>query len=199
MAKLKLTKNELRRQKEALKRCERYLPTLHLKKQQLRKELDRIRNERRAAEAEFQAILDRFNDWIQLWGEDIELDRWFGIRRIDVSWDNIAGVDIPIFNSVHHRLDDYDLFATPLWADRATDALQELTTLQAKTMVLQEQERLISREWHLTAQRVNLFEHIKIPEARKNLKRISVYLADQQTAAFGWSLMIKRKLETAGI
>lgn len=199
MAKLKLTKNELRRQKEALRRYERYLPTLHLKKQQLRKELDRIRNERRASEAEFATTLNRFNEWIELWGEDIELDRWFGIRRIDVSRDNIAGVDIPIFNAVHYRLDDYDLFETPLWADRATDALQELTTLQSRTMVLQEQERLVSREWHLTAQRVNLFEQIKIPEARRNLKRISVYLADQQTAAFGWSLMIKRKLEAAGI
>jgi len=35
MARVKLTKNELKRQKDALKRFERYLPTLQLKKQQL--------------------------------------------------------------------------------------------------------------------------------------------------------------------
>ena len=38
MAKLKLTKNELKKQKDALKRYTRYLPTLELKKQQLQAE-----------------------------------------------------------------------------------------------------------------------------------------------------------------
>jgi len=32
---VKLTKNELKKQKDALKRFERYLPTLQLKKQQI--------------------------------------------------------------------------------------------------------------------------------------------------------------------
>ena len=35
MAKIKLTKNELKAQRDALKRFQRYLPTLQLKKQQL--------------------------------------------------------------------------------------------------------------------------------------------------------------------
>jgi V/A-type H+-transporting ATPase subunit D len=35
MAGVKLTKNELKKQKDALKRFRRYLPTLQLKKQQL--------------------------------------------------------------------------------------------------------------------------------------------------------------------
>lgn len=197
MPKLKLTKNELRRQKDALKRYERYRPTLQLKKQQLRQELERVRAEHREAQRRFDETMERFTHWIELWGEDIELDRWFGIRRVDVSWDNIAGVDVPVFNAVRFRLEPYDLFETPLWADRATEVLRELISREAELLVLAEQERLIAREWRLTAQRVNLFEQVKIPEARENLKRISVYLADQQTAAFGWSLMIKRKLNAA--
>ena len=39
MAKVKLTKNELKAQRDALKRYERYLPTLQLKKQQLQAEV----------------------------------------------------------------------------------------------------------------------------------------------------------------
>ena len=39
MAKIKLTKNELKTQRDALKRFQRYLPTLQLKKQQLQMEI----------------------------------------------------------------------------------------------------------------------------------------------------------------
>ena len=39
MAKIKLTKNELKVQKDALKMYRRYLPTLTLKKQQLQSEI----------------------------------------------------------------------------------------------------------------------------------------------------------------
>ena len=41
MAKIKLTKNELKGQKDYLKRFERYLPTLQLKKQQVIQEVNR--------------------------------------------------------------------------------------------------------------------------------------------------------------
>ncbi|MDR0389272.1 MAG: V-type ATP synthase subunit D, partial [Spirochaetaceae bacterium] len=39
MAKIKLTKNELKKQKDSLKMYRRYLPTLMLKKQQLQAEI----------------------------------------------------------------------------------------------------------------------------------------------------------------
>ncbi len=42
MAKVKLTKNELKKQRESLKRFMRYLPTLELKKQQLVAEIKKI-------------------------------------------------------------------------------------------------------------------------------------------------------------
>ena len=42
MAKIKLTKNELKIQKDALKMYKRYLPTLTLKKQQLQTEIRSI-------------------------------------------------------------------------------------------------------------------------------------------------------------
>ena len=39
MAKIKLTKGELKRQRDGLKQFQRYLPTLQLKKQQLQLEI----------------------------------------------------------------------------------------------------------------------------------------------------------------
>ena len=43
MPKIKLTKNELKIQRDALKRFQRYLPTLQLKKQQLQLEVRQAR------------------------------------------------------------------------------------------------------------------------------------------------------------
>jgi V/A-type H+-transporting ATPase subunit D len=63
--------------------------------------------------------------------------------------------------------------------------------------VLHDQLRRLKRELRVTAQRVNLFERIKIPEAQGHIRRISVHLGDQQTAAFGWALLAKRKAMAA--
>jgi V/A-type H+-transporting ATPase subunit D len=45
---------------------------------------------------------------------------------------------------------------------------------------------------------VNLFEKIKIPEAVANIKKIAVYLGDQQTAAVVRGKISKRGMERAG-
>ncbi|MFP4153920.1 MAG: V-type ATP synthase subunit D, partial [Alkalispirochaeta sp.] len=42
---VKLTKNELKKQKDALKRFQRYLPTLQLKKQQLQMVIRQVEQE----------------------------------------------------------------------------------------------------------------------------------------------------------
>jgi V/A-type H+-transporting ATPase subunit D len=58
MANIKHTKNELKAQREALKRFQRYLPTLQLKKQQLQLEVRQLESQleaERNAEAHEQA------------------------------------------------------------------------------------------------------------------------------------------------
>ena len=49
---IKLTKNELKKQKDNLKQFQRYLPTLQLKKQQLQSVIMKIRTELEEKEAE---------------------------------------------------------------------------------------------------------------------------------------------------
>ena len=42
---------------------------------------------------------------------------------------------------------------------------------------------------------LNLFEKVKIPETKANIKRINVFLGDEQVAAVVRSKISKRKLE----
>lgn len=197
MPKIKLTKPELKRQKDALRRFERYLPLLQLKKQQLQREVDRARHELEDAAAKLERALAAADDWCELLAEDVGLNELLILQNIEVRRENIAGLNLPVFEAVQVHVEDYDLFATPLWVDGAVAALRDIATLAARAAVLAEQEWRLARELRVTSQRVNLFEQVKIPEARENVRRIAVYLGDQQTAAFGWALMARRKLQAA--
>ena len=110
---------------------------------------------------------------------------------------NIAGVDIPVFKAAEFAIDEYDLFAKPLWIDRALDRLREMLTLDLEIKVLEEQVQRLEKELRTTTQRVNLFEKVKIPETSGNIKKIGIYLGDQQTAQVVRGKMAKRKVERA--
>ena len=63
--------------------------------------------------------------------------------------------------------------------------------------MLDEQVRLLNIELRTTTQRVNLFEKVKIPETKANIKKITVYLGDQQVAAVVRGKISKKNLERA--
>ena len=198
MAKIKLTKNELKKQKDALKMYQRYLPTLMLKKQQLQAEI-RV-TEVRIGELKGQRnhVDTVLNFWIAVFGEKgIFTPEILKISRVKTGQGNVAGVAIPIFEGAEFEVFPYDLALTPLWLDEAVDKLKQVLLLELETQVLEEQRRRLDRELRITTQRVNLFEKVKIPETRDNIRKIQVYLGDQQTAAVVRGKIAKRGLAKA--
>lgn len=196
MAKFKLTKGELKRQRDALRQYERYLPTLQLKKQQLQMEIIHqlsLLEERRQNEA---AKRKEIQAWAGLLS-DKEVDLKPGVkpRQVVTSIKNIAGVDLPVFANAEFTSWEYDLFATPLWVDAAVEELRKLVSLQQKIKVLERGIEILRQELRITTQRVNLFEKVKIPEASEAIRAIKIYLGDQMTNAVGRSKIAKRKIE----
>ena len=196
MAKIKLTKNELKVQKDSLKMFNRYLPTLMLKKQQLQTEIrtiDAKAKEVRQARVELEK---EFDAWIAVFGEQEAFTKdMVTVKNIKKGTGNIAGVTIPIYEGADFSRGDYDLYETPLWVDMAADRMEKALSLDLEAEVLDELVRLLSQELRTTTQRVNLFEKVKIPEAKANIKKISVYLGDEQTAAVVRSKISKKKLQ----
>ena len=196
MAKIKLTKNEQKIQKDALKMYQRYLPTLTLKKQQLQTEIRAIDAKAREVRDARKALEKEFDEWIAVFA-DAES---FGCDTVRVSnirkgTGNIAGVKIPIYEGADFTRAEYDLYETPLWIDMAADRMERALELDLEAEVLDEQVRLLSKELRTTTQRVNLFEKVKIPEAKENIRKISVFLGDERVAAVVRSKISKRKLE----
>ena len=195
MAKIKLTKNELKVQKDALKMYRRYLPTLTLKKQQLQAEIRGIEDKANNVRKEKEELEKGFRDWIAVFSEKDAFPKGIiTVNNIRKGRGNIAGVDIPTFEGADFSRGDYDLYKTPLWVDIAANHMEKAMLLDLEAEVLDEQVRLLEKELLATSQRVNLFEKIKIPETMENIKKISVYMADQQVSAVVRSKISKRKI-----
>ncbi|MBQ8384228.1 MAG: V-type ATP synthase subunit D [Spirochaetaceae bacterium] len=198
MATIKLTKNELKAQKDALKMYNRYLPTLTLKKQQLQTEIRSIDERAREVRARRKALEAEFTKWIAVFGEaDAFKPDMVKVSNIRKGVGNIAGITIPVYEGADFSRGDYDLYATPLWIDLAADKMEQALSLDLEADVLEEQVRLLNIELRTTTQRVNLFEKVKIPETKANIKKITVYLGDQQVAAVVRGKISKKNLERA--
>ena len=200
MAKIKLTKNELKQQKDALRMYQRYLPTLQLKKQQLQVEIRAVEAKRRDLAGAREALDREFRSWIAVFGEgeaarDNAGAPLLSVKAVRTSAGNIAGVEIPVFDGADFALADYDLFSVPLWIDSAMDRLRKALLLDLESKVLEVQIERLNAELRTTTQRVNLFEKVKIPESYQNIKRIRIYLGDQQTAQVVRGKIAKRKVE----
>ena len=198
MAKIKLTKNELKNQKDALKMYKRYLPTLMLKKQQLQSEIRTIDAKAKEVRNARAALVQEFNAWIAVFGEqEAFTPDMVSVKNIKKGYGNIAGVTIPIYEGADFSRGDYDLYEAPLWIDMAADRMEKALSLDLEAEVLDEQVRLLSQELRTTTQRVNLFEKVKIPETKADIKKITVYLGDEQVAAVVRSKISKKKLQSA--
>ena len=195
MAKIKHTKNELKAQKEALTRYQRFLPMLQLKKQQLQAEIRAVDTQLEARQDAFESAMQELKTWAALFAQPVELGDLVKLERVETETGNIAGVNIPIFKSVLITRAPLDLFATPTWLDDAQEALASLMELRAEIEVLEEQRRLIAEELRTTSQRVNLFEKVKIPECRENIRVIKIFLGDEQTAAVARGKLAKKRTE----
>ncbi len=195
MAKIRLTKNELKVQKDALKMYRRYLPTLTLKKQQLQAEIRAIEAKAVAVREEKQALERGFHDWIAVFSEENAFpENAVSVSNIRKGVGNIAGVMIPTYEGADFSRGEYDLYETPLWVDMAATHMEKAMSLDLEAEVLDEQVRLLEKELRATAQRVNLFEKVKIPETEANIKKISIYMADQQVNAVVRSKISKKKI-----
>ncbi len=195
---VKLTKNELKNQKESLKMFQRYLPTLQLKKQQLQTEIRGIELRAKEVRASRDALNKEFDQWIAVFGETgVFTADILKVKNIRTARGNIAGVSIPVFDGADFERNRYDLYTAPLWLDTACGRMEQVLSLDLEARVLDEQVERLNAELRTTTQRVNLFEKVKIPETKMNIKKISVYLGDQQVAAVVRGKISKKNLEKA--
>ena len=180
MARIKHTKTELKAQRDALSRFERYLPMLQLKKQQLQMEIHSLDVAVAEKAREEHSLKESMESWLRLFSEPAGLENLVRLRSVETAEGNIAGVPIPELRGIVVDRAEIDLFATPPWIDDAVDAIDKRIRLRVERDILDEQRRRIAEELRITSQRVNLFEKVKIPQCRENIRIIKINKIDHR-------------------
>ena len=138
----------------------------------------------------------RFSDGCTMYFDkgQFQFDKLVQPDRVVTKEENIAGVKIPSFEELTFKDIEYNVDDYPLWVDTAVFKLREIARLDALVATFRKQVQLLEAELRTTSQRVNLFEKVKIPEAKENIRVIQVFIGDQQTAAVVRGKIAKKKL-----
>lgn len=197
---IKLNKVSLREQKQKLALYQRFLPALEARKQQFLMQLGIVRKEIQRQEESLAELLAEVSLWSALI-RDLEgvLKSSLEIREVRFSIHNVAGLKMPRFQEVVFNDRVYSVFATAYSLDTVLARLRDAIRLREEIAILRKQERILSDGFRKTSQRINLYEQRLIPDCRQALRKIVVYLQDQQAAAVGVAKVAKRLSEGSGV
>lgn len=148
-------------------------------------------------------LVQDLDDWVAVFAENLLFEDSKKIENLVkpesavCSEDNIAGVKVPVFKELKFKDIEYNVADYPLWVDEALVRMRDIARLNMLLKTLKVQVDLLGTELRLTSQRVNLFEKVKIPEAKENIRIIGIYLGDQQTSAVVRGKIAKKKRQVA--
>jgi V/A-type H+-transporting ATPase subunit D len=184
VTKLNLSKSGLHKQREDLRLFERMLPSLDLKRMQLMGALKHAQEQLSEAEAEVERLNQRVAEQLPMLADrDIDVSGLVQVDAIRIVEENLVGVKLPALEEVMCKVSEYSMLAKPHWVDTLVDQLKQMVEQKTRVRVAAERVRLLEQAVRRITQRVNLFEKILIPTAKKNIKKIQIYLADAERAA----------------
>lgn len=194
MATVALNKASLHRERASLQTYQRYLPSLDLKRRQLMAEVAKARAVLADCEAELRDHRARVARGLPMLAHrEVDLAGLVRVRDVNLGEVNELGVRLPTLDDVAFAVRDYGLLAKPHWVDAVVDELKRGAELQIRCQVAAERVRRFEFALRKTTQRVNLFEKVLIPTAKRNIDRIEIFLADAGRAAVVRSKIAKRK------
>ena len=193
MGKPVLSKSGLQKERENLRLYERVLPSLDLKRMQLTAELKRAQQKLIEVQAEETALMAESAKKLPMIADrEFELSGLLELESMEIQEENRMGVRLPRLEDVKCRVTPYAFLARPHWVDALVKTLDKMIFQKALVQVMTERVRLLEQALRKVTQRTNLFEKILIPETRKNIRKIQIFLADADRAAVVRSKITKR-------
>jgi V/A-type H+-transporting ATPase subunit D len=193
MARIALNKSSLQKQREQLRLYERLLPSLDLKRRQLMGEQAKVRHTLRVREEKLRHRLDEIGKKLPMLAyEEIELSGLVRVTRVKVGRENVVGVKLPVLEDVEFEVAEYSMLAKPHWVDNYIEEMMGIAREKAEAVVVRERLKELDHAVRRITQRVNLFEKILIPNAKKMIQRIMIFLGDAERSAVVRSKIAKK-------
>ncbi|WP_108624257.1 V-type ATP synthase subunit D [Candidatus Similichlamydia epinepheli] len=192
-AALKLTKGELRIQRQKLDEFQAYLPTLILKKSLLQRKVLVNRSSLEHFRDEMNKSLKTISSQKASFSLNPKIGALLVLDSLDRMLENVAGVSLPYISSITWKDVPYSVAGTP----SGTEQFIQLGRLYLEAKIRFEYAeirlRLLEAEFKRISVRTNLIEKVLIPRRKENIKRILVFLGDVELAAIGRSKIAKKK------
>lgn len=194
MAKLQLSKSALAHEQKSLKTFQRFLPSLDLKRQQVMAERAKARQALEETRREIQRFRAEAGEKLPMLAiREVDLTDLARLTKVTLGTENIVGTRLPKLDEIEVEVRPYALLGRPHWVDRTAEILRDMLELRIRVQVEERRVALLEAAVKTVTQRVNLFEKVLIPSAQQNIKRIKIYLSEQQTAAVSRSKLSKKK------
>ena len=198
MPKLTLSKSVYLKEAKKLESYQRFLPSLDLKRKQLVIEQAREKAVLDALQRELQELVSSsVSDLPMLGNEEMDLRDLLRVNDVDEARENRLGVVLPLFKNISIEVKDYGLLTKPHWVDILVKRLCRACELRARLGIQETRLALMQKATRKASQRVNLVSKVLIPEAKSNMRKIQIFLADNERAAVVRSKMAKKKKPAA--
>lgn len=194
MAKLSLTKSGLQKERNNLKLYQRVLPSLDLKRMQLIAELNKAKKYLAALQQDVSRLEAQIAEQLPMLADtEIDLSGLVRVENVTLRQTNVVGVRLPVLHDedVTFQETPYSLLAKPHWVDQLVDRLKQIAVLRLQLQVAEQRVQDLEHAVRRITQRVNLFEKVLIPNTKRNIKRIQIFLGDAERSAVVRSKLAK--------
>jgi V/A-type H+-transporting ATPase subunit D len=192
MAKLALNKSQLKKENDQLKLFMKVLPSLELKRMQLTSVLRKAQAQLIKDKTAVEQLRDTIAEQLPMLAyRQIILTSLVKLKNVQVEEENVVGLRLPCLGRIDFDVLDYSMLAKPHWVDVFVDRLKEMITKRMVLKISEERVAKLELAVRRITQRVNLFEKILIPTAKKNIQRIRIFLGDAERSAIVRSKIAK--------
>jgi len=194
MARLAYSKASLSKESAKLKRYKQFLPSLDLKRQQLAVERKKAQRTLRQTEFEIEQCYQKSAEMLPMLADkSIHVKNLVKVSQLEVTEENVVGVHLPIIKKLTIDVQEYSLFTEPHWVDQLVVQLKIMMQLKLQHQVEQQRVATLSEAVKKVTQRVNLFDKVLIPKAQQDIRKIRIYLSDQERAGVVRAKSTKQK------
>jgi V/A-type H+-transporting ATPase subunit D len=158
---------------------------LRKEEKEMRKELDRLFDEKRDVEQK-QKAFDAF------WNEFPNI---LSLEDPGVFYKKIVGVRVPEINEVSFRLADVSWWNYPAWVPAGIEVIQHVISLDIKIKIKNLQVEALNAARKKTTQKVNLYEKVQIPAYEEAILKIKRFLEDKENISKAAQKIVKKRKE----
>ncbi len=176
--KFQYNKTSLQQLEKQLKVRVRTLPIIKNKESALRMEVKRCKSDAAELEARLERDIQAYEAQFALWNEfDASLIK---VCDVHLNVKKIAGVRIPVLESIDFDVRPYSLFNQPKWYADGLQILKELAHTAIEREFVDAKLALLEHARKKTTQKVNLFEKVQIPGYQDAVRKIKRFMEDEE-------------------